>query len=94
MALDVALPPAVVTTTDPVVAPTGTCVVRRVGLAVSTGAATPLNVIWLAAGLAPNPAPKISTLAPTAPTLGVTSVIESVPPGCSRRIDRILPTSS
>jgi len=68
-----------------------------VGVEKSTVAAAPLNVTVFCEGVALKPVPKIWTLVPTLPAVGVTSVIRTGP-GCwaasTRSILKMLPTAS
>ena len=63
--------PATVTTTFPVVAPTGTVTAMLVGLQLVGVAASPLNVTVLAPWDAPKLAPEMVTEEPTAPLFGL-----------------------
>src|SRR5712692_8531602 len=60
----------------PVVAPVGTVVTIWLTVAEVTVAATPLNVTVFWVGVALNPVPKIVTLAPTGPLVGVNPIME------------------
>jgi hypothetical protein len=68
-----AVPPAVVTTSFPVVAPVGTEVTRLVVLNTVNGAATPLNVTLVAASKL---APTRVTAVPRPPVAGVKLVMD------------------
>src|SRR4029077_2289618 len=78
--------PPTVTTTLPVVAPAGTCVLMLVADHVVGAAVMPLKVIVLAPWLAPKLVPAIVTAAPTTPlvgarlvTVGVASTVNATP---------------
>ena len=68
----VAVPPAVVTPTGPVVAPAGTCAVTSKSESTEKTAAVPLNVTRLAPV---KPVPVMDTLVPTVPLVGVNELI-------------------
>ena len=67
-----------VTTTFPVVAPTGTFTVMLVALQLLGVAVVPLNVTILLPCVEPKPNPVMTTVAPVAPELGVSLVTPSV----------------
>ncbi len=67
--------PLVVTTTSPVVAPTGTMTVMLVALQLVIDAAVPLNVTVLNPCVAPKFVPVIVTACPTAPDAGFTDAM-------------------
>ncbi len=68
--VEVAVPPAVVTVSVPVVAPVGTVVVIDVAVAAVTVACVPLNLTVLLAAVVLKLLPLIVTEAPTAPLVG------------------------
>jgi hypothetical protein len=70
--------PPTVTTTFPVVAPTGTVVVMLVALQVFTVATVPLKATVLLPWLDPNLLPEIVTAAPTNPEVGDTVLMIGV----------------
>jgi len=71
---EVAVPPAVVTETVPVLAPGGTVTVSAVAVAAMTLAMAPLNLTALSTALVLNLVPEIVTFAPTGPVFGLKPV--------------------
>lgn len=86
-------PKGVVSLMGPVVAPSGTWVVRKSGVAARTGAATPLKDRILGGRLA-EPGAHDSHLPPMGPSGGFTRAITTGPVVCGRRMARIFPTAS
>jgi hypothetical protein len=75
----VAVPLVFTTVMGPVVAPLGTVVVIELVVEDETVAVVPLNFTWLADGVGLNPKPRIVTVAPTSPLVGVTTKMPMLP---------------
>ena len=86
--------PSTVTTTAPVLAPSGTRAVIRVSLQLEGSASVPANSTVLVPSLPPKFAPLISTLVPTGPEAGFSPLISGAagaPVSLSSSVTRQLP---
>ena len=93
VALLVADPPGAVTWMVPVVAPLGTVATSFVVVAVEIVALVPLKATVSLLTVAEKPVPKMVTVVPTGPLVGVNVMMDTVDVAC-RPIARMLPTAS